>query len=143
MDFNRIEELKSVRKQKSALSERELQLSIPLLTDLNLIETLYGWFKEIISTRDCPPRAESSAQRRKFIFIILFLYSPSALAGGRMASGLRSSLVEVLKLKSACIISINVANTVFFFRQYEEFRRDVENIYTELWNRLKNKGLVN
>ena len=47
--FSEIAEIKSIREQKSKLSEREKELTEPTLTDLNMIETLYGWFQEIIS----------------------------------------------------------------------------------------------
>lgn len=54
-EFSSIVELKSIREQKSRLSEREQELSLPMLTDLSLIPEIYGWFKEILSGMDCPP----------------------------------------------------------------------------------------
>ena len=78
--FSEIAEIKSIREQKSKLSEREKELTEPILTDLDMIGMLYRWFQEIISQKEIF-RSGNVTQRKKFIFIILFLYSPSTLAG--------------------------------------------------------------
>ena len=78
--FSEIAEIKSIREQKSKLSEREKELTEPTLTDLNMIETLYGWFQEIISQKEMF-RLGNVTQRKKFIFIILFLYSCISISG--------------------------------------------------------------
>ncbi len=48
-EFSVISELKSIREQKSRLSERELELSEPVLYNYSLIREIYEWFKEILS----------------------------------------------------------------------------------------------
>ena len=83
-EFSSIAELKSIREQKSRLSERENELSSPILTDFSLIPELYTWFKELLAGMACPPNPESVTQRKKFLFIVLFLFAPSVLAGGRL-----------------------------------------------------------
>lgn len=142
-EFSIISELKSLREQKSRLSEREYELSSPKLTELELIPDVYGWFKEILNGMDFPPLVESVTQRKKFLFIILFLYAPSVLAGGRMPNGIRKSLEEVFPLVKPCTISNNCEDVVFLYQQYKEFRRDIDYLYTEIVNRLKFKGLIN
>lgn len=57
-EFSSIVELKSIREQKSRLSEREQELSSPILTDFSLIPEIYEWFREILSGADCPPNPE-------------------------------------------------------------------------------------
>ena len=47
-EFSSIVELKSIREQKSRLSEREQELSSPILTDFTLIPEIYEWFKELL-----------------------------------------------------------------------------------------------
>ena len=134
--FSEIAEIKSIREQKSKLSEREKELTEPTLTDLNMIETLYGWFQEIISQKEMF-RLGNVTQRKKFIFIILFLYSPSTLAGGKMKNGLRNKLAEVLGVSAQTAISDNRNNLVFSYQLYKYFRRDVDWIYGEILERLK------
>ena len=71
--FSKIVEIRSIRDQKARLSERERELTKPILTDLDMIPTLYEWFKEIVSQQEV--FRANVPQRKKFIFIILILYS--------------------------------------------------------------------
>lgn len=142
-EFSAVSELKSIREQKSRLSEREQELSAPLLTDLSAVVEIYDWFCEIQGNRDCPGRNESAHLRKKFIFIILFLYAPSVLAGGRMPIGLRDAIADAVKLSDITFISHNVETVVFMYQNYKEFRQDIDYLYTEILYRLKIKGLIN
>ncbi|WP_368107173.1 hypothetical protein [Bacteroides nordii] len=142
-EFSVVSELKAIREQKSRLSERENELSTPVLSDLELIPVIYEWFKEVLSEMAFPPQVESITQRKKFLFIVLFLFSPSVLAGGRMPNGVRKSLEEVFPNVKPCTISNNLADVVFLYQQYKDFRQDIEYIYTEIVSRLKFKGLIN
>lgn len=140
-EFSAVSELKSIREQKSILSEREQELVKPLLSDLSLVSVLYDWFKDILESMGFPPRVDSPHQRKKFIFIILFLYSPSTLAGGRVSNKIREELSKVVSCYPS-YISHNIENVLFLFQQYKDFRQDIDYIYTEIVNRLKVKGLI-
>lgn len=141
-EFSSIMELKSIREQKSRLSEREQELSLPVLTDFSLIPEIYSWFREILTGMDCPPNPESVTQRKKFLFIILFLFAPSVLAGRRLSNGGRAALSEVFNDLSPCVISNNLSDVVFIYQQYKDFRQDIEYLYNKILERLKAKGLI-
>lgn len=83
LDFNKIIRLKKIRIEKSELSEEENALTAPILKDKSLIHEIYKIFVELLNERGCPPNIDSVTQRKKFIFIILYLFSPSSLAGGK------------------------------------------------------------
>ena len=134
--FSEIAEIKSIREQKSKLSEREKELTEPILTDLDMIGMLYRWFQEIISQKEIF-RSGNVTQRKKFIFIILFLYSPSTLAGGKMKNGLRDKLAEVLGVNAQTTRSNYRNNLVFSYQLYKYFRQDVDWIYGEMMERIK------
>lgn len=133
--FSNIFELKSIREQKYRLSERESEIAKPVLTDLGMIDTLYEWFKEIALEGKELPKGNVS-QRKKFIFIILYLYSPTTLAGGKMRAGLREKLAEVFPIKEKSVVSNNTNNLVFSYQLYKYFRQDIERIYKEIILRL-------
>ena len=101
-----------------------------------MIGMLYRWFQEIISQKEIF-RSGNVTQRKKFIFIILFLYSPSTLAGGKMKNGLRDKLAEVLGVNAQTTISNNRNNLVFSYQLYKYFRQDVDWIYGEMMERIK------
>lgn len=139
--FSKIVEIKSIREEKARLLQLETALSVPSLTDLNLIDTLYGWFREWVAERNCAARSEGVVQRKKFILVILLLYSPATLAGGKMAVGLRDKLAKVLDVRSRSTISDNCSDVVFFFNRYKSFRTEVEEVYGKLSDCLKAKGI--
>lgn len=141
-EFSSIVELKAIREQKSRLSEREQELSAPMLTDFALIPEIYSWFKEILSQLDCPPNFESVTQRKKFLFIVLFLFAPSVLAGGRLPNGIRAEIAGIFPDVSPCVISNNIADVSFIYQQYKDFRQDIEYIYSQVLERLKIKGVI-
>lgn len=141
-DFSAISELQTIREQKSRLSERETELATPLLNDLNLIPEIYNWFAKFLSEMTFPPCLDSVTQRKKFIFIILFLYSPSTLAGGKMLTGLRDKISEATGVYSKSTISDNCANVVFMYQNYKLFRRDIDYLYTKIIDRLKVEELT-
>lgn len=141
-EFSSIVELKSIREQKSRLSERENELSTPILEDLSLIPELYSWFKELLTEMTCPPNLESVTQRKKFLFIVLFLFAPSVLAGGRLPNGIRAEIAGVFPDVSPCVISNNIADVSFIYQQYKDFRQDIEYLYCQIIERLKVKGLI-
>lgn len=141
-EFSSIMELKSIREQKSRLSERENELASPILPDTSMIPNVYSMFCKILSERDCPPIADNVYQRKKFLFIALFLFAPSVLAGGRLPNGIRSELAEVLSEVSPCVISSNIADILFIYQNYKEFRSDIEEVYEEILNRLREKGAI-
>ena len=117
-------------------------LSSPVLTDLSLIPEIYGWFKDILSGMDCPPNPESVTQRKKFLFIVLFLFAPSVLAGGRLPNGIRAEIAGVFPDVSPCVISNNIADVSFIYQQYKDFSQDIEYLYNQILERLKAKGLI-
>ena len=141
-EFSSIAELKSIREQKSRISERENELSRPIIQKVELISEIYGWFREILSEMALEPNIESVTQRKKFLFIILFLFAPSVLAGGRLPNGVRAELSKVFPEISPCVISNNIADVSFIYQNYKDFRQDIDYIYTEIVKRLRVKGLI-
>ena len=141
-NFDKIIRIKKIRIEKSELSDEENKLTTPPLTDRNLIPEIYNAFRELLEERDCAPNIESVIQRKKFIFIILYLFSPSTLAGGKMTPGLRDDLAEVLGVHSKSTISDNCADVVFLYQNYADFSDDITCLYIRIMERLKAKGVI-
>lgn len=139
-DFDKIIRLKEIRIEKSALSEKETSLSEPILRDRCMICGLYNLFKDALNEKGCPPRAESVTQRKKFIFIVLYLYAPSVLAGGKMPKGLREEICKALNFHSVSTISDNCSDIVFLYQNYSNFSSDVKDIFEYIMSRLDVKA---
>ena len=68
-----MERIKWIRETKAILSKEEISLSIPLMQDLSQVGNIYDKFMSYHVGRN------STMVRKQFIFVILYLYSPSAL----------------------------------------------------------------
>lgn len=141
-EFSSIIELRTIREQKSRLSERENELSSPILSDIYLLSEVYSLFCDALEERDCAPKIDSVYQRKKFLFISLFLFAPSVLAGGRLPNGIRAELSKIFPDVSPCVISNNISDVVFIYQQYKDFRQDIDYLYAEIVKRLRDKGLI-
>lgn len=135
-EFSSIVELAQIKQQKSRLSERERELSTPAMANIDLIPVIYQYFLDILAKRDCSPNPDSVLVRKKFLFIVLFLFAPSVLAGGRLPNGIRAKICKVFPKISPCCISNNIADITFIYQRYKEFRADIDSIYTQILERL-------
>ena len=114
--FSKIYELKYIRGEKAKLSNREIELCRPDISDVGMIPVVHEWFREIIGITDGKP--ETTLQRMKFIFIALFLFAPSSLVGGKMPDGMRESISRLYPSLAPCVISNNKKSSIFFFELY-------------------------
>lgn len=136
-EFSSIIELKAIREEKSRLSERESELAQPMLTNLDMIPIVFGWFKDLAMGL---PKRNKSILTKEFIFIILFLYSPGTLAGGKMKGGVRKVLGEVLGIVGKSSISDKIGIITFYYRTYKYFRQDLNIIYPAIVEKLRQQG---
>lgn len=135
IDFERIEHIKNLIRRRDELSAEIGALCSPRLTDTSLMPAIYSALVEITHLTG-RRMTDTVMLRYKFLFIVLYLYSPYTLAGGRIPTGLRSEIGRVLGLRSDSVISDNCRNIVFMYRTYESFRRDIGYLYREIIARL-------
>lgn len=112
--------LTKIKEERLNLVLEEKELSKPILHDINLVGNIYDLF---MSSFD----GKSTMWRRKmFIFVVLYLYSPSALAGTKMRRGLRYKIASVLGC-TCSNVSHDYKNVRFFYTTYKAFRMHVNN----------------
>ena len=136
--FNKISEIKSIREKIAGLKSVESELSKPRLSDFDFVSTIYEWFLELSSQS---PKRDKATLRKEFIFIILILYSPGALLGDKMKSGLRNKIAEVMGVKATSAISNKLDSVSFSYRLYKYFRQDLKRIYAGIQERLDQMDL--
>lgn len=126
-----MERIKYIREMKAMLSKEEVSLSLPLMDDLWMVGNIYDLFLSYHKNR------KSKMVQKQFIFIILYLYSPSTLGGSKMRRGLRERIAEVLGC-TCSNVSHDYKNISFYYTTYRTFRDDVNEI---LHSMLKVLGL--
>ena len=116
-----MERIKSIRETKARLSKEEDLLSEPLMDDLWMVGNIYDLFLSYHRSR------KSKMVQKQFIFIILYLYSPSALGGSKMRRGLRERIAAVLGC-TCSNVSHDYRNISFYYVTYRSFRNEVNAI---------------
>jgi hypothetical protein len=137
--LDNIVELRKIRAEIALLKGREKYLKKPALDDFSLIPVLYGWFLEILDTTR-PPNPDSVYQRKRFLFVIIMLYSPTALCGGIIRAGLCAEFAKLFNLTTVSI-SRNISDVIFYYENYRDYTSSVEDIYLEFIRRLKGLDL--
>ncbi|EFA42911.1 hypothetical protein HMPREF0645_2661 [Hallella bergensis DSM 17361] len=128
-----IETIKRIEKARTALRQaivdNELATS-PRLKDLALIPKIYEIFKGIkgddITVND----------RKEFIFVAIYLYSPNKFFGGKMPKGLRNAIAKTTGVYSVTSISNNCTELLILYTTYDDFRHNVDTLLNEVMERL-------
>lgn len=141
-EFKKIAELQSVYTEKCELKNKEGELSEPLLTDLQYVPMIFSWFCQLSGVSSSANGKLNRDQKKQFLFIILFLYSPAALAGGRITARVRCAVAKVLQYKAQSGVSNQLETTVSLYYQYKDFKDQVDYLYTEIRKRLKKEGIL-
>lgn len=137
-----IVELESIKEQKQKLVEREMLLSYPRLSDTDLISVIYEWFNELKENSKPAGRNSIVHQKKQFLFIALYLFSPGVLAGNRLPTGLRNKIAKAMCLSDVSFISHNIDKVVFMHKNYKDFRNEVACVYEQILERLRTENLI-
>lgn len=122
---NIIETIKRIEKARTtirqAIVDNEIATS-PKLKDLNLIPKIYKVFEELkgkeIKVND----------RKEFIFVVIYLYSPNKFFGGKMPQGLRRAITKATKVTCASVISATCTELMVLYTTYSDFRQGVDEL---------------
>lgn len=129
-----IETIKRIEKSRTALrqaiADNELATS-PQLKDLSLIPKIYRLFEEVkgneITVND----------RKVFIFVVVYLYSPHKFFGGKMPQGMRKEISKAARIDCTCI-SRTCTELLVLYTTYSDFRQGVDELLNEVLGRLEN-----
>lgn len=129
-----IETIKKIEKARTALrqaiADNELATS-PRLKDLSLIPKIYEIFEQMkgkeIKVND----------RKEFIFVVIYLYSPNKFFGGKMPQGLRRAITKATKITCANVISVTCTELMVLYTTYLDFRRGVDELMQAVLQKLE------
>lgn len=125
--------IRVLRSKVKELSRTIDELGEPLLTDLSLLPCVYDAYRRVFERRGRPGDAATVRNRKKFLLVALYLYSPKTLAGERMRrGGLRRAITALFGLTASTPVSDNCSGLVVQYRAYADFRRDVDIIFEEV-----------
>ena len=126
----RIDELTETRQTRLMWQEREYFLSRPLVKELPIIKELW--------TRAFTMKP-TVRQRKAFVFVVLYFFSPTKLAGGKTIRSVMQKLSRVTGC-SKSVISHNCDDVVMHYRLYSDFRNIVQGIINIMVEILLERG---
>lgn len=129
-DLLSIIELRQILEQKSRLSEREAKLAKAYIEDYAAISRVKDLFCEKIKDINKP------YNRKKLLFVMLYLFAPRSLVGCRLPNGLRTELTRIFPDVSPCVISNDISDLFFRYQHYKDFRTEVESVCEYILERL-------
>lgn len=134
--------LESVLVEKARLRAKELELRAPKLTDFKYIPMIYERFLEWTVTSGVAKTRKENELKKEFLIIIFLLYSPAALAGKRMVSGLRAKLTQLFHFKSGSAVSNIRFTALSLYNHYKDFSKEVHLSYNEISAYLEAEGIL-
>ena len=111
-----IRDIRKAQEEMESAVARFREHSRPVLTDLSMVPVIYDWFRELSAGNGADGARQSDSlfadmviegpmpveRRRKFIFVILYLYAPCRLFSGKMPKGLRRAIVRRRTWTASC-----------------------------------------
>lgn len=128
--MNRVKELRRIRESIEALREEEEAFSRPIVANMGMIRNLYDVFCVALSRQDCG-RPTDADNRKKFLYAILYLFSPATLVGGSMRHRMRENITEIIGCTPTGV-SRDYKTAIFFYDTYNTFRESVDSILRDM-----------
>ena len=102
---------------------------------------LYKWYCELSGCCE-ESGGLNTDQKGQFLLVILFLYSPIALVGGRIVNGVRDKLAQLFGFTSPSAVSNLCKSINSFYSTYKGYRKNVNQLCDEFMSRLKENGIL-
>lgn len=127
LDLIKIRSAKEAISQAKDAANKAKEALRPILEDANLMGEVLRNFLQFLTTRSEVMNAD---KRKQFLFIIVYLFCPSSLLGDAMPRGFRERLRVLLHVDAPTVISNNIADLLFLYNHYEDFRTGVNDAYS-------------
>lgn len=129
--MNRVEELRRIRIEIERLKAKEKSLSVPILMNMGMIRNLYDVYCLSLKRQDANADPRDSSNRKRFLYAVLYIFSPATLAGEVMRHKLRECVSQVIGCTPTGV-SRDYKTSLFFYVTYKAFRDSVNEIIKDM-----------
>lgn len=126
MDLSKLRVAKDFEEDIKQTERKVNEALRPSLSDVGLLGEVYRLFLSFVEKSR---KVMDTNNRKKFLFIAVYLFCPSVLIGHTMPRGFRDRVKELINARSASTVSNDVANLLFLYNHYKDFRDDVDSAY--------------
>ena len=127
MDLSKIRFAKDASEEIRQMEHDVSEALKPAIADADFVGEVYRRFLSFIEGSG---KVMDANNRKKFLFIAVYLFCPSVFIGHTMPRGFRDRIKELIHAKSATTVSNDVSNLLFLYNHYKGFREDVDNAYS-------------
>ena len=129
--MNRVDRLRDIHREMDRLRDEERKLSVPIVMNMGMIGNLYDVFSLSMKRIDPSSKPDDTNSRKKFLYAILYLFSPATLAGGVMRHKLRKYVSGVIGCTPTGV-SRDYKTGLFFYATYARFREEVDEVIRDM-----------
>ena len=129
--MNRIELLRNIRIEISRLHNEERKLVTPIEMNIAMVRNLYDVFQLSLKRQDITANPLDTNNRKKFLYSMLYIFSPVTLAGGAMRHRFRECISTVIGCTPPGV-SRDYKTAMFFYATYKNFRDSVDKIIVDI-----------
>ncbi len=140
--FSQINDILSIKQEMKVLQGKYNTLSLPLLNNTTHLPQILEWYNDVSPDYGKSNRDAKTMYAQCFIFVVVMLYTPCTLAGGKLPFGIRTQLSNILQYKSPTSISNIVPNLIFLYRNYRCLRERVDTAFEYICGKLKSLNLL-
>ena len=125
--------MKEAHDELNEAYKREQVICAPIVTDLGKLPKIFE-----ICNKTHEINKHEVWDRKRFLFVALYLYYPRKLFGGKIPRGrLRKELCQILDINAISIISSNASGLYLIYCRYQTFRDDVTDMIQAVLDYLK------
>lgn len=117
-----INEYRDVCRKAAEANIKFAEAFAPRLTDMSLIEKIHQMY--VTFARESGFSADGTDNNKQFLFLILWLYSPASLMGGKINKHLRRVIASALGINADTALYKMRSTSVSWYETYQEFRRE-------------------
>lgn len=133
LDLQKILSIKNAKDFIKEAIEMVSESTRPLLANRSEMKEVYDVYQEYLRTKGI---AWDTERRKHFLFVIIYIYCPNVLVGDPMPKGFRRELKELLNVRANTVISNHSRDLLFLYRQYRDFREEVDAAYNYISERM-------
>lgn len=131
-----IDSLARLREERDILLAEEHRMSAPMSFDISDADSILACYRDMQMEGEAEIKSPA-VMRMVVLFVVLYIFSPRTLTGGRIAvSGLRHRMAQLYHV-SDTLISKNTRSVLFYFRRYRVFRQEAMRLYTRVKNNVR------
>lgn len=126
IDEKFIEEIRSTWENWKAASNKLKRIKNNRPFNAVTVSSVYGALTAVGLSKDAK------------LFAIVYLFTPEALVGPRMRPGYRDFISSLFGYKTSCAVSVRMKSLMFIYKNYKDFRAEVDKGVQVAENVLKN-----